>query len=631
MHKLGGVKLSSYIYGITTAEIMSILVCVILLCYCVFEHRDKKKTRRDKLYILLLVSCIAALAADALSWLLDGSIRLQPLLYICTTLATLMSFVLICEFIIFLTAYIREKREISPLFEYIYMAFTFAATVFIIVTSVNGKLFTYENGVYADGPWYTAYIIINIIAMLLSLVVFFTYRKSLSRHDFIATLPYIILPCIAAAINAVFPEFSYAYPAVTLALIVVYIMLQINDELQKEINARKALEEAKIAAESANQAKSTFLFNMSHDIRTPMNAIIGFTDIAEKHIDEKDRVLDSLGKVRMSSNHLLSLINDVLDMSRAESGTVKIEEEPVCIDTAKDNIYSILNGNAEAKNILFTSEVDDSVVHHWLYADRLHMMRVLTNIISNSIKYTNPGGQIRLLARELPCEKEGYAHYRYTVSDTGIGMSKEFLAHVFEPFSRADSATKSGVVGTGLGMAITKSLTELMGGTIAIESELGAGTTVILDFENRIAEPVSPLSEIPENESFELAGRKILLVEDNELNREIAAEILEEEGITVDTAEDGDIAVEKMRTAAPNQYDLILMDIQMPRMNGYEATKAIRKLPDPYASSIPIIAMTANAFAEDKENALAAGMNGHLAKPIDVPKLLNTLADILKG
>ena len=208
-------------------------------------------------------------------------------------------------------------------------------------------------------------------------------------------------------------------------------------------------------------------------------------------------------------------------------------------------------------------------------------------------------------------------------------MSQEFLATIFEPFSRAESATKSGVVGTGLGMAITKSLTELMGGSISIESTLGKGTTVYLEFESRIAEPISPLSEMPETVSVNLKGKKILLVEDNELNREIATEILEDAGIVIDTAEDGHIAVEKMQKATVGQYDLILMDIQMPTMNGYDATRAIRALPNAYASGIPIIAMTANAFDEDKQNAIAAGMNGHIAKPIDIPKLLGTLSEIL--
>ena len=405
-------------------------------------------------------------------------------------------------------------------------------------------------------------------------------------------------------------------------------MRNIDAEIRREIDAKEEMKKAKIAAEAANLAKSTFLFNMSHDIRTPMNAIIGFTDIAEKHIDDQDRVKEALGKVKMASDHLLTLINDVLDMSRIESGTVKIEEEAVCLGTANDNLFNLLDGSAEAKNIHFTVRIDPSVSHHWFYADRLRMMRVLMNVISNSVKYTKPGGKIDMLAEELPCEKEGYAHYRYTISDTGIGMSKEFLAHIFEPFSRAESATKSGIIGTGLGMAITKSLVELMGGTITVESKLNVGTTVRMDFENRIAEPVLPKSEIPEGKFVNLKGKKILLVEDNELNREIATEILTEEGIIIDTAEDGDVAVEKMRYAEAGQYDLILMDIQMPRMNGYEATRAIRKLPDPYAAGIPIIAMTANAFSEDKENAFEAGMNGHIAKPIDVPVLLDTLSDI---
>ncbi|MBQ0167088.1 MAG: response regulator [Treponema sp.] len=407
-------------------------------------------------------------------------------------------------------------------------------------------------------------------------------------------------------------------------------MRNIDAEIKKEVGRRQELEEAKIAAEAANRAKSTFLFNMSHDIRTPMNAIIGFTDIAEKHIDDAERVLDSLKKVKMSSMHLLTLVNDVLDMSRVESGTVNIKEEPVCIDMAANNLFSLLNGSAQEKNIVFTSTIDQSVTHHWITADRLHVMRVLTNIVSNSVKYTNPGGRISLLAEELPCTRKGYARYRYTVTDTGIGMSEEYLAHIFEPFSRAESATKSGVVGTGLGMSITKSLVELMGGSITIESKLGVGTTVRVEFENKITKPVLMETAVQGSVSIHLAGKKILLVEDNELNREIATEILEYEGIIIDTAEDGDIAVEKMRSAKKGQYDLILMDIQMPRMNGYDATRAIRKLPDKYAAHIPIIAMTANAFDEDIKNAFAASMNAHIAKPINAQKLLNALSDILK-
>ena len=402
-----------------------------------------------------------------------------------------------------------------------------------------------------------------------------------------------------------------------------------DSEIKKQLENQKILADALIKADEANSAKTSFLFNMSHDIRTPMNAIIGFTDIAEKHIDDHERVQEALSKVRTASEHLLSLINDVLDMSRVESGQVKIEEEPVFIDTMNDNLYSIVAGTAEAKDIILKSTLSPSIEHHWIYADRMRLMRVLTNVVSNSVKYTNPGGKIDILTEELPCENDGCVRYRYTVSDTGIGMSREFLEHIFEPFTRAESATKSGVIGTGLGMAITKSLVELMGGRISIESELGKGTTVIIEFENRIAEAVDPIAELPREIPAGIKGKKILLVEDNELNREIATEILEEEGVIIDTAEDGDIAVEKMRNASDGQYDLILMDIQMPRMNGYEATMAIRNLPNSYAANIPIIAMTANAFEEDRHNAFEAGMNGHISKPIDVPSLLSTMTEIL--
>ncbi len=405
----------------------------------------------------------------------------------------------------------------------------------------------------------------------------------------------------------------------------------IVEQAKREENYVRELEKAKISAESASRAKSTFLFNMSHDIRTPMNAIIGFTEIAEKHIDDKERVIDALDKVKTSSEHLLSLVNDVLDMSRIESGTVKVNEEPVFFDTAKDNLFSILNGSAEAKSISFTSLLSPDIKHHWIYTDRLLTMRVLTNIISNSVKYTNPGGKITLFAEEIPSGREGFARFRYTITDNGIGMSQDFLSRIYEPFSRAESATKSGVIGTGLGMSITKTLVELMGGIISIESELNVGTKVIMEFDYRIAEPVSPKNEVHDTTALNLAGKRVLLVEDNKFNREIATEILEDEGMILDFAEDGDIAVEKMKNAADGQYDLLLMDIQMPHMNGYDATRAIRALPGSYPKNVPIIAMTANAFDEDKQNAFAAGMNGHLSKPVKVATLIHTLSDIFSN
>ena len=626
--------MSNYIYGITTAEIMSILVCVILLCYCVFEKKEKEKTRRDRLFVLLLVSCVAALVADALSWILDGDIRLLPVLYICTTLATLMSFVLICEFIIFLTSYIREKQEISLLFEYIYMVFTLAAIIFVVVTSINGKLFTYENGVYADGPWYTAYVIINIVAMLLSLVVFFTYRKSLSQHDFIATLPYIILPCIAAAINAIVPEFSYAYPAVTLALVVVYIMLQINDEIQKEVKAREALEDAKIAAESANRAKTAFLFNMSHDIRTPMNAILGYTDVAIKHRDDQARVDDSLEKIKIAGGHLLGLINDILEMSRIESDKLEITEEPADIRKLIEGVAQMTDSLAITKSIDFQTEVEN-ITDPFVYTDELHANEVLINITSNAIKYTPEGGKVRFKVDQLSPAVDGKAVFRFVVEDDGIGMSDEFQQHLFEAFSRERTSTVSKQQGAGLGLSIVKKIVDLAGGTISVNSRQNEGSTFTVEMPVRVMDEEAVRKyeednrppEIVEKE-FSFENRKVLLVEDNEMNREIATEILEDAGLTVDTAEDGAFAVKAVEENGLEHYDFILMDIQMPVMDGYEATKAIRAMPG--GDKVTIIAVSANAFEDDVQKSLSVGMNAHVAKPIDVNVLFDTMRELAR-
>ncbi|MBS6699037.1 MAG: response regulator [Faecalibacterium prausnitzii] len=515
---------------------------------------------------------------------------------------------------------------------------------------------------------------------------------------------------------------------------------------------------------AANRAKREFLFNMSHDIRTPMNAIIGFTSLAATHIDNREQVLDYLKKISTSSQHLLSLINDVLDMSRIESGKVKIEEKAVHLPDLVHDVRSIIQPNVAAKRLsLFIDTMD--IEDEDIITDPLRLNQILLNILSNAIKFTPTGGMISIRIAQKNGAPKGCVCYEFRIKDNGIGMSEEFQKHIFEEFSREESSTVSGIQGTGLGMSITKNIVDLMGGTIALTSEPGKGSEFIVtlcftrsgqkaepkqlpqleglralvadddtntclnvstmlskigmrpewtisgkeavirtkyaveqgdafsvyiidwlipdmngieivrqirkvignrcpiiiltaydwaDIEDEaraagvtafcekplflselrrvLAEPfrAEPASEPAQPTAADLKGKKLLLVEDNELNREIALEILKEAGFVVDTAEDGTVAVQKIKQAAPGQYDLILMDIQMPNLDGYEATRQIRALPDAEKASIPIFAMTANAFEEDRQNALAAGMNGHIAKPLDVPHLLRVLADALK-
>ena len=515
---------------------------------------------------------------------------------------------------------------------------------------------------------------------------------------------------------------------------------------------------------AANRAKREFLFNMSHDIRTPMNAIIGFTSLAATHIDNREQVLDYLKKISTSSQHLLSLINDVLDMSRIESGKVKIEEKAVHLPDLVHDVRSIIQPNVAAKRLsLFIDTMD--IEDEDIITDPLRLNQILLNILSNAIKFTPTGGMISIRIAQKNGAPKGCVCYEFRIKDNGIGMSEEFQKHIFEEFSREESSTVSGIQGTGLGMSITKNIVDLMGGTIALTSEPGKGTEFIVtlcftrsgqkaepkqlpqleglralvadddtntclnvstmlskigmwpewtisgkeavirtkyaveqgdefsvyiidwlipdmngieivrqirkvignrcpiiiltaydwaDIEDEaraagvtafcekplflselrrvLAEPfrAEPASEPAQPTAADLKGKKLLLVEDNELNREIALEILKEAGFVVDTAEDGAVAVQKIKQAAPGQYDLILMDIQMPNLDGYEATRQIRALPDAEKANIPIFAMTANAFEEDRQNALAAGMNGHIAKPLDVPHLLRVLTDALK-
>jgi len=396
-------------------------------------------------------------------------------------------------------------------------------------------------------------------------------------------------------------------------------------ETREEQNRRIELIEANKRAEEASKAKSTFLFNMSHDIRTPMNAIIGYTDMAESSKGDEAKRNDCLQKVKLASHQLLSLVNDVLDMARIENGKIAIEETPNDIKTATTNTFQFAKQSADPHDLQMTIEYRD-VEHNMVFCDVPRLNRIFTNIISNSIKYTKPGGRIGFIIEELQGKRLGYARFKFTVTDTGIGMSEDFVKHIFESFSRERSSTASGVEGAGLGMAITKELVDMMGGTIDIKSELGVGTIVSVRIDFRIAENVTEISE-EEDLGYDkgLEFKRVLLAEDNDMNREIAKHILESRGLIVEEANDGSVAVEMVLQKAPDYYDYVLMDVQMPYMDGYKATGAIRSFADSKYSELPIIAMTANAFEEDKKKALQAGMDAHLAKPINVKDLFRTL------
>ena len=399
-------------------------------------------------------------------------------------------------------------------------------------------------------------------------------------------------------------------------------------------------------AEEANKAKSTFLSNMSHDIRTPMNAIVGYLNLAKdlhkvceicpmyknKPCPDNipDKMFDFLKKIDASSQHLLALINDVLEMSRIESGKMELELVPDNLVETMDEVHDMFATQMAGKNISFT--VDSSAVkNRYAVFDKNRLNRVLLNLLSNAYKFTPEGGKISVVLKQLGDSYNDTADYELHVKDSGIGMTPEFAAKVFEAFERERTSTVSKIQGTGLGMAITKSIVDLMGGNIKVNTAPGEGTEFVVNVNFKLAE--EPEEIIVENKKsaqvINFEGKKLLLVDDIEVNREIAKMLLENEGFIVDTASDGSEAVEKVSNAKPGDYDCVLMDIQMPIMNGYEAAKKIRKLENPELAKVPIIAMTANAFSEDVKNALDAGMNAHIAKPIDVANMMTTLAKIL--
>ena len=398
---------------------------------------------------------------------------------------------------------------------------------------------------------------------------------------------------------------------------------KLNDKL--EIALKKA--------EEANLAKTRFLNNMSHDIRTPMNAILGYAQLMENELNGKDipEVLEHLEKLQQSGNLLLSIINNVLDMARIESGRMELDENYCRIEDVRKSLFAVFDEKARKKNISLHYTMN--VEHEHVLTDVTKVKEILVNILSNAIKYTPAGGSVMVYVDELPCDESGYMIVRIRISDTGIGMSQDYLTKIFEAFTREKNTTKSKIAGTGLGMSIVRKYVDLLGGTIDVESELGKGSTITVTLKHKIADEsyyVKKHIEESGTGSEILEGRNILLAEDNDLNAEITEAILERAGIKTERVEDGIQCVNMIEKMPAGTYDMILMDIQMPKMNGYKATQAIRRLPDKDKACIPIVAMTANAFEEDKRDALAVGMNGHIAKPIELDKLLSMLAEVIR-
>ena len=411
-------------------------------------------------------------------------------------------------------------------------------------------------------------------------------------------------------------------------------MKEMEESNKKLKKAKNITTEALQTAENANKAKTDFLSNMSHDIRTPMNAIIGMTSLIRYDAGNKDKVIEYADKIDISSQHLLGIINDVLDMSKIEAGKTVF----------KYNDFSILNFIQEI-NTLFQSQIDEkkqtltiikeNIRHEWVNGDQIHLMQIFSNLLSNAVKYTQEGGKIQFLIEECETKSSVYAKYRFLVSDNGMGMSADFKETIFDPFTRAESSMTNKIQGTGLGMAITRNLVKAMGGTIDLESELGQGSCFEVFIDLRIAEnrtvALVAQEEIAEPDSNTLKGMRFLCAEDNELNAEILMELLKIEGAECTICENGEKVLETFEQSAPGDYDMILMDVQMPVMNGYEATKAIRRSSHELAMTIPIIAMTANAFSEDIQHSLAAGMNAHVSKPVEMKVLEKTIRSIKSG
>ena len=773
----------------------------VTLIFCVIMYLFRKELKQKKVTKILMIVCITRLLSDAVSWAFDGVPGLfWGFLTRCSNYIIFVSNDLVSlVFSVFLWDLVKGDNEKPGLVLRAYWALECIAIAALTLNLHFGWFYSIDNANgYSRGTYYRMTHIAPFAALLVVLWLLIRYHDKFSKNLKFLGWSYFVLMAGATAYEYMNFGLSLQTYAQTFSALVAFFVGEIgirrdliatqkrleqtNAELKEEEKKAEAALKAEMekdkelreqqdqlalaltAAQQANKAKTMFLNSMSHDIRTPMNAIVGFTALAQTHIDNTEQVQDYLAKINTSSTHLLSLINDILDMSRIESGSVKLDEKPVHVPDLLHDLRTMIQGLINAKQLNLYIDTQD-VLHEDVITDKLRLNQILINIVGNAIKFTPVGGDIIIHLVEKPCSMAGYTTYEFSIKDTGIGMSAEFVGHVFDTFTREQSATVSGIQGTGLGMAITKNIVEMMGGTIEVESEEGKGSKFTVTLTVRLSskpikyEPISELQgaralvvdddidtcrsvckmlrsidmqpdwtvtgkeavlraqdaaelndaykvyiidylmpdmngietvrrirrvikeDVPiivltaydwtdfeqeareagvtafvakpifmselksvltkpiqteeptaesTKDSYDYSGKQVLLVEDNALNREIALAILGETGMQIDCAEDGIEAVNMINKAPEDKYDLILMDIQMPRMDGYTATREIRTLPNNKKANIPIVAMTANAFDEDRRKAFECGMNGHIVKPIDIKSIAKILDQVFK-
>ncbi len=608
------------------------VVLIIAMPVVFSQHTNDPKT--DRAYRVLISFVVFFTFIDTLWGLFECNIiqgyryfMLTASVYqVCVAIATML-------WVNYVMHYLGDNLQYFNTFSVITHLLLLTQFILILCNARSPFIFTInQDGVYEALQYrYLCYIgplLVYIVIAIIAATSIWTADKIEDRKRYIAVFCFVLSPLSFGILQYVFPKGPYHTIGYLIGCCIINTFVLSKD--YRKIKYEE-LEQAKLKAEAASQAKTRFLFNMSHDLRTPMSAVIGFADLLEESVDDREAHLGYIAKIRTASKALLELINHVLEMSRIEAGKTELNEKIIDVDKFLEEIMVVFEEQLKEKRLEFVR--DYNVKHRFIYSDETKLKEIYVNIIGNAVKYTPEGGKITFTVTEIANDNEGYITFRAQIADNGVGMSKDFLPHIFENFSREKTTTDSKIVGTGLGMPIVKQLVDLMNGEIHVWSEIGVGSRFTVVIPHKIAEEVAEVTKASEGEVIPdnyFAGKRVLLTEDNDLNATIATALLHKKGFDVDRARNGKECLDMLNAAEEDYYHLILMDVQMPIMNGYAATNAIRKFADAEKAHIPIVAMTANAFDEDIRRAREEGMNGHISKPFEANKMFETIRESLE-